>query len=60
MVISKNLHHSYKEIGRHDDSSKAFSRYNELISEKPAGDGSKEFSGVPGGVSPTAQTAGNE
>ena len=52
-----NLYHSYKEIGRQEDSTKAFQKYEMLTKETAPGGGKAEFSGVPGGVSTTGDTA---
>jgi DNA-binding SARP family transcriptional activator len=52
-----NLYHSYKDIGRQEDSTKAYQQY-EMLTKAPApGGGTTEFSGVPGGVSTTGDTA---
>ncbi len=52
-----NLYHSYKDIGRQEDAAKAYEQYEKLTKEVAPGGGKAEFSGVPGGVSTTGDTA---
>ncbi len=54
-----NLYHSYKEIGRQEDATKAYQQYEQLTREAAPAGGKTDHAGIPGGVSTTGNTAGD-